>query len=467
MFLNPSRSRFSSRSNNISQVSLLEGKRRFWRWFKDQPELSSPVSIRVNDTIQSVEFYKPDGSALGRNKMLEAQRFWEENFMDERLKSIWFDAIGTGEGFGWKGFVSMEQLKEVLDTVALKNKSRYNTKELYNRLFLKSMDEDLRSPRVFDYVPSSTVLVDADTHDVTGYTQYVGNQKVEFDTKEIVHFMFQRLDGKAAGHTPVIGLRREMILLWFIKENMLGYVRNGGLPNKIFTLPKEQANSENHKLIESILIDYNAVENRNGNLVLTGEVDVQDMNEKLRDLEYKDLALWVTSNIAYALQIPVTRIPYLIGTSSTGGDGGGLADSGYWSMIEADQKKIENLMNTQVFKDMGFIMRFRKRYKLDDLRETQALTMRADGITKIQSILLGFGKRLTPGKVLSMMDMNHSDVEDLSPEDMMNPMEKSGLMNQNMLNNIQMEGDNMVKRDGKRTEQVNNPSGGANKPGGL
>ncbi len=457
------------RSSSRGLSTNLNRKKKFWQWYRDQPELSSPVSIRVNDTIQPVEFFKPDGTALGRNKMLEARRFWSGNFMDERLKSIWFDAIGTGEGFGWKGRVSIEQLKESVEIVSKKNSHGMSTKEsgaLFNELYLKAMDEDLRKSRVFDYVASSTMLVNNDKKEVLGFTQWVGNDKVEYKVDEIVHFMFQRADGKVSGHTPISTLNREMILLHFIKENMLGYVRNGGLPNKIFTMPEEESGSVNHTRVTQILSDYNAVENRNGNLVLTGKVNVEDMNQKLRDLEYKDLALWVTSNIAYAIQVPATRIPYLIGSASSGGDSGGVADAGYWSMVESDQAKIENLMNTQVLEPLGFIMRFRKRYKLDDLRETQALTMRADGITKVQGIFSGFGKRLTTGKILSMMDMGEADVEDIPEADLMNGFERTGLMNQNMLNNVQMEGSDQARRDGDRTQQFNSPSGGANKPGG-
>jgi len=444
----------------------LEKKRKFWQWFRDQTELSSPVTIRVNDTIQQVEFFASDGTALGRNKLLEAKRFWAGNFMDDRLKSIWFDAMVTGDGFGWKGFITNDQLKEVTDIYAQKHasKSGIDIKQLKDRFYLKAIDEDLRTPRVFDYVAASTMLIQNNEKEVQGYRQIVSTHEVQYNTEEIIHFMFQSIDGKVNGTTPVSGLAREMILLWFIKENMISYIRNGGTPNKIFTLPEGMPNDDNYKFMVQTLMEYNAVENRNGNLVLTGKVDVQDLNANLRDMEYKDLASWVTSNIAYGLQIPVSRIPR-IGVDS-GGDSGGLADSGYWSMIESDQRKIENLLNTQLFKERGFIVKFKKRYKLDDLRETQALTMKADGITKLQTIFNSYGKRLTPGKILSMMDLPHNAIEEIPKKDLVNPLMENNLMGQNQLNNVQMEGDKMAKRDDKRTEQANSPVSANNTPGG-
>ena len=175
-------------------------------------------------------------------------------------------------------------------------------------------------------------------------------------------------------------------------------------------------------------------------------------------MDYKELALYVTSNIAYALQIPVSRIPYMIGKAQSAGDAGGLAESGYWSMIEADQRKIENLLNTQMFESMGWIVRFRKQHKIDDLRETQAMTMKADAIVKLQSIFKVYKKKLTEKKIINLMDINDDDVEEMTEEEMMSPFEETGLRNQNMLNNQALaEGDQVVKSQKKKTEAVNNP----------
>ena len=432
------------------------------------PELSSPVTIRVNDTIREVDFFDTDGKALGKQKANRAKKFWKENYMDERLKSIWFDALITGDGYGWLGFLNNEQIKEVTDQMGTKyaKQSGVGIKEMQDRLFLKSIDEDKREPRMFDYVASSTMIVNYNTTEVTGYTQMVGTDVVKYSTEEIIHFMFQRLDGKVDGFSPIQSLTMEMDLLWFIKNNMVAYSRNGGLPAKIFTMPDEQPNSANQLRVEQSLRDYNAIQARNGNLVLTGKVDVQDMNNAQRDMEYKEMALWVTSNFAYALQVPVQRIPYMIGQSQSGGDSGGLADSGYWSMVETDQRKIETDLNNQVFDKLGVMVRFKKPYKIDGLREAQAMTMKADGITKLQSILAPKGKTLSARKIASMFEMDMDEFEDLKGNEAMSPIQKTGLMNQNLLNNIQMEGDKGVKREGKRTEQLNSASGKANVPGG-
>lgn len=445
----------------------LEQKKKFWAWFKSRPELNSPVSIRVNDTITERDFYNIDGTTVGRNKRLELERFERHNFMDERLKSVWFDAVVTGSGFGWKGNIK-NSLNEKEYVAKFKEISKIfsgslQSKELETALFLKAMDEDLRKPRKFDYVPSSTVIVDHDEYDVTRYLQYVGTQSEPFNPEEIIHFPFMSVDGRVDGYTPIESLYTELLLLWFIKENMVSYIRNGGVPNKIFVLPEEMANSENHEYLTEQLMNHGVVENRHGHLVLTGKVDVVELEEKIKDMEYKDLALYVTSNIAYALQIPVSRIPYMIGKSQSNGDAGGLADSGYWSMIDADQKKIENRLNTQLYEKFGVITKFRRKYKIDDLRETQALTMKADAIQKTQMIFQRYGKQLSAKKITTMMDFNIDDIEEI-PKNELIQNEQTGLMGQNQLNNnqVMMEPDKLKKNDTKRSAAEN-----SSKVGGL
>ena len=80
-------------ASGLGLANRIQVKQQFWRWFRSRPELNSPVTGRVNDTIKNVDFYAPDGGPLGRNKRLEAEKFWRENFMNKRLKSIWFDSM--------------------------------------------------------------------------------------------------------------------------------------------------------------------------------------------------------------------------------------------------------------------------------------------------------------------------------------------------------------------------------------
>ena len=445
----------------MSSSQKTRQKKQLVEWFKTRPELNSPVFARVNDTIKDVDFYDKDGKALKPLIRKRAEAFWRDNFMDDRMKSVWSDAIITGEGFGWKGRLNKRQLKEAINSVTkgMDNLNGLNIKELKDELLVKAMDEDSQLLRLFDYVASSTMEIDHDETNITGYTQQVNATTQQFSKDEVIRFPFSNINGEVNGYTPVLSLASELILIWFIKENMLSYMRNNGVPKKVFSLTEELANSANHQYLISQLQDFGAVQNRHGNLVLTGKVDIKDLEEKIKDMDYKELALYVTSNVAYALQIPVSRIPYMIGKAQSAGDAGGLAESGYWSMIEADQRKIENLLNSQMFEKMGWIIRFKKQHKIDDLRETQAMSMKADAIEKLQNLLQsGFKKKLSVKKVISLMDLNDDDLEDIPEDELRDSFESTGLRNQNMLNNQQLSNDDqVVKSDKKRREAKNNP----------
>lgn len=434
---------YSRSGRNAVYSSTTAKKAQFWSFFKTRPELNAPVSARVNDTIGQVEFYNTDGKPLGRNKRIEAKRFWSDNFMEDRLKSIFFDVLCTGEGFGWKGKLDKSQLKEALA------KQMPSVKE---QVLNKAIDEESRKVRKFDYLASSTVQIEANNYEILRYIQSIGGETNSFDKEDIIHFKFADINGQIEGFTPVMSLLPEMILIYFIKENMLSYLRNGGVPKKVFSLPEELANSTNASFLREQLQQFGAIENRHGNLVLTGKVDVMDLEEKLKDMEYKQLALYVMGNIAYALHLPRNRIPALISDGSSGSDAGGLAEQGYWGLVEADQRKIENLLNTQLFREFGISIKFKKPYKIDTLREAQTYTMNADTIQKMQAIFTRYGKQISEKKAMSILGLDEDDIVEMTAIE----EESSGMMGRNYANNSDVQGDKSVLRDQKRTEAVNN-----------
>ena len=458
----------SNVETTVPLTSILNNKRRFWKWFRENPELNSPVSIRVDDTITEVTFTKPDGQPLGRNKRLDAIDFWNENMLYERLKSFQFDRLTTGSGFLWIGGLSKKQRREVCERVVKNFYFRGVDTRTYvdNLLSLRSFDEDLRKPRKVDYVASSTMIINHDLHDIKNYIQWFSARQVIFKPEEIIHIPLHRVDGKVDGFTPIWSLTREMLLLWAIKENMISYFRNGGSPSKAWILPNELADSDNHKWLVQELMNRGAVQNRHGNLVLTGEIKIEDLEPMAKDMDYKDLALYVTSNIAYALRVPVTRIPFLIGQSATKSDAGGMAESGYWSMVGSDQLTLESGLNSQLFNKLGFAIKFKRQYKIDDLREAQSANFRIDAITKIRNELKSVGLKLKKEKLVKMVagsdfEVSLSDVEEMSEEEMMTPFEKTGLLNKTFMKDKEVlpNPDKQQINETKRNSALDNPKG--------
>lgn len=272
-------------------------------------------------------------------------------------------------------------------------------------------------------------------------------ERVVFKKDDIVHLRYMRVNGEVQGFSPAQALTAEITLLWMVKENMLSFMRNGGAPDKIFILPTEIAKSNNHKYLIETLRKYKSIQERHGNLVFTGDLKIEDLQGTPKDLEYKDLALYITSNIAFAYRIPVSRIPYLIGASASKGDSGGLSESGYWNSISMLQDSIEDTLNSQLFEELGWAIRFPRKYKQDEVREAQRASQAADTVSKIQTILSRNGKQLTVEKTLALLELADEDIEDaimLLPD--------PGLTNQNMLNNSQInkEEDALSKANAKR-----------------
>lgn len=457
----------SSLNPSFGYGSVTTQKQKFWKWFKARPELNAPVQIRVDDTISGVEFFAVDGKPLGRNKRINAEEFWNNNFMYEVLKSLEFDALVTGSGFLWMGSPlksedNLKTIKTACDKAvrhfpSIKEVDEELRSNISNALFLKVMDEDISTPRIVDYVPSSTIVIEHDAYSVKNYHQYYAGNEVVFSPNEIIHIPLMRIDGKIDGFTPVESLGYELVLLWAIKENMLSYIRNGGSPNKAWILPDELANSTNHQWLTQQLASIGVLEARHGNFVVAGNVKIEDLEKNIKDMEYKDLALYVTSVIAFALRVPVSRIPFMIGGAQSKSDAGGLAESGYWSMIESRQKTLEMFLNSQLFNKVGFSIRFIKRYKIDDLREAQAMDMRATAVGKMSTELAKYGKKMTDDKMADLFDLSANDIEDM-PDELkgmpgtpgMNPIKDTELMNSPEKSNSDAV---------RRTAAINNPKG--------
>jgi hypothetical protein len=253
-----------------------------------------------------------------------------------------------------------------------------------------------------------------DNYEIEGYEQSTNGHISQFTPEEIIHYRYMTINGQVEGFAPVEALASEILLLTLVKQNLISFMRNGGSPDKVFILPKEIANSANHKFLIQQLQKYKMIENRHGNLVFTGEMKIEDLQGSVTDMEYKDLSLYITSNIAYAYRIPITRIPYLIGASASKGDSGGLSESGYWNNISDVQDTVEDLLNGQLFESLGWKMKLPRRYKQDEVREAQTSSMNAATVTSIQNSLSRQGFQMNKAKLLSMYNFHDEDIEEVS-----------------------------------------------------
>lgn len=458
--------------NSIPQVSSTQASRlgsfnslytRFWNRFKQSPELYGIINILVTDIIgDRPTFTKPDGQPLGRNKRLQAERFWKSNRIKETLKAILFDMFVTGDGYGWKGRPTRDQkekaVKEAMRRWSLKLKSTQMA-----QVYMKAMqDEDLKKPKKFDYIASSTVKIDSDHFDIISYTQTSNGMSIIFKPEEVIHFRLNTLNGSVQGYSPVEALIRELALLYHVKGNMIAYLENGGKPDILYGMKDAMPNSDSFNNFVEQVRSFKEVTNSHGSFVATGDVGVTDLSfGKQRDMEFQNLALWVMSGMLFSFGIPVTRVPFLIGKAATSGDSGGMAEAGYQSMISEKQDMIEDLLNFQLFEEFGWMVHLPRHYKQDEVREAQTFSMNADTVTKLQNIYRGQGKKIKTHKINQILQLAEEDLEEIPEEEKMpfDPM-GMGLRNQNQLDNqsIEKEPDNRKRASTKRNvanEKIN------------
>ena len=445
--------------NSISHPSRLGTAqfdlKKFWHYFRKNPELMSPIWLKINDIAgDRPHWVSNDGleQPLGRNTEKKAKKFWVENRGKETIKAFLFDRYVTGNGYIWVGKPTLEERMNAVKEIMAAFKSRLSIKEYNKALLLKSQDEDLKLPKKFDYVASSSVQIEFDNYEILQYVQQVSGIRKNFTPKEIIHSRLMTIDGQVVGFTPIESLWAEISLLWLVKGNMIAVMENGGSPDTAVVMENEIAGGPNHKYLVDVLTKYKSVSQRHGMLVLTGKANFEKIGSEVSDLQYKELALYITSQIAYALHMPVTRIPYLIGSSATNGDSGGLSESGYWKSCSEEQDEIEDLLNTQLFGPLGWWIRFPRGYKQDEVRESQTNSMNADTITKYQSIGREYKKKPTLTKVNQLINFKDDDWEDIPEDELLDPLEKTGLMNQNMLStlNTEKEPDNRKRADTKK-----------------
>jgi hypothetical protein len=167
---------------------------------------------------------------------------------------------------------------------------------------------------------------------------------------------------------------------------------------------------------------------------IDADVETHPLGTDLKDMEYRQLAMFVMSEFALALGLPTSRIPFMMtgeGGSANKGELSGNSEDSYQDLINTRRKDFEDGWN-RVFRPAGFTFRFRRTNRQDDVRETTAMMNRTTNLLSIQDSLFKAKKRLTLDAHLAMlsgtkMNILAEDVEDIPAADLM-PGEGPGAM---------------------------------------
>jgi len=365
------------RFSEFNPYSQDHGFKTFMKWVRKSPQLIGFVNIIATDILSDkIEFLPLDEGTSGRNKVKKAENFWMSNNGLEVTEETLYDFLLLGIGYNWLGLITNTQLKEFCNISLNEIYPGIEVKELelkaktmFEAIKVNSNDSLVKKLR---HVAASTMTMHTNEHEVLKYIQRVGVNIRKFFPKEIITFKMIPLDGKIFPFPPMEALLAEIYLLWLITQNYVSFFENGGKPDNVFILPKELAGSKNHEYLIDTLKKYKKIQNKHGNLVFTGDLNIEKLMEVEHQMENKDLGLYIVSVLAMFYGMPVNRIPFLVGKAAAGGDSGGLADSGYWRKISVWQSKFEAGYNKQLWIPFfGVKMKFRRGYLQDEVRETQ------------------------------------------------------------------------------------------------
>ena len=409
----------------LSEHGQVGKKRALMRWYRNIPELTGLLGKVAKDIVSPYTFVSINHEKVNRNKILKANRFAQEILLKKTLYSQVIDILVTGEGFGWIGKFTDSQVKDKIKESVRKEifmsvkEKNYMIDRIFNEIKAiesidneKYIDEDLLTPRKYKAIASSTMEIIHDQYDIMHYNHIVGTNRNLFTPKEIIRFNFGEIDGKPYGFTPVESVIVQLELLRQMWQNMLSLHKNGGSPDKLFILEDVNPKSPSYKRIEEQLSKYQLVENKHGNMLFTGKVSVQDL-QQIDKMQFMDSGLYITGLIAMQWGIPRSSIPYIVGGTNTKDDTGGNSERGYWDNIEFAQSLFADVMNTQLWiPHFGVKIKFEKTFINKDLQMQTAKNMELNNIKLMNEILISNGKTLKESFLCNKLDVTKEDIEE-------------------------------------------------------
>ena len=458
-------------NSRILSTGQVNRKRGLMSWYKGIPELTALATKVAKDIVYRWRFEPINPSVSGRNKVMAANKFAQEIGLRKVLLAEIIDELVTGESFGWIGKLTDTQIKgkisELVDSrMFIETKTKDTLKhDLFREVkatdgFVDNgfIDEALLIPKKYRPVASSSMEIIYNEYDIEKYVQRVGLNETIFSPHEIIHYTQMDLDGKVNGFTPVESILTQLELLRQMWQNLLSMHKNGGAPDKLFVVENVQPNSPAYKRIEEQLGKYKLVENKHGNMLFTGKVNVQDL-QQLDEMQFKDSGLYITGLMAMQWQIPRSSISYIVGGTNTSDDTGGNSEKGYWRNIEFAQMIKAETMNSQLWiPHFGVKIVFENTFVQQDVQMQTAKQLKLNNIQLMDQMARSKGKELKFNEYVKLTGTDIEDYEDYEMPEMVE--DKSTLDKQLSQSEVNDSDDKKNVKAKKKTEQTNLSSRG-------
>jgi hypothetical protein len=385
---------------------------------RNSPELIGILDTLVTDHFGGeIDLFDSEGRPLTPIQEKKRRLFFENNNIDQTFAGQGLDYFMDGSSFGWAGNSDMMLSNE--QKAALSSLSKYFNNTKTSKKVLSSIKEELEKPRKISYLAASTVEILNDEYGIIGYKQDVNGKKVIWSPDNIVHIKLMEFNGEPRGMSGLKALSKEIALMYMIKENLIAKLQNGGSADNIIYLKNSQgANKARFLRLQSALESFSHLKKSHGNMPIDAEVGVVPLGTTLKDMEYRELAMFTISEFCLGLGVPISRINFLMtgsGGATNKGEMSSNSDKAYDEKINNRRKNWEIRWNRQ-FRKLGFTFKFRRTNLQDEIRETQALTQIAAYVTEVENLLSKTGKQLKLSTKLAMlsgkkMNISEDDVE--------------------------------------------------------
>lgn len=395
---------------------------------RQTPEVIGLLDTLVTDHFQGeVEFYDTQGKPLGPTQLKKAKQFWQMHNMNRIFYGMGIDYFVDGSAFGWKGQLKNSPAFKEMKSEVLSSLSRTKALGLYPSAGSAAdaqIDEEGNKIRAFDYVAASTMHIIHDEHDVIRYIQEAAGKKRTYTREEIVHLKLMEWNGEVRSHSPLKSLFKEIIAMFMLKDNILSKLENGGSPDHIIAA-KERMSSESFNKVRAALESFSHIKQAHGNLLVEGALDIHPMGMQLKDMEYRELAMFILSEFCLSMGVPVSRVPFLMtGKGGTVNRGEISGDSEDAYTLKRDNRRLtwEKQLNEEVFQYAGFTFRFKRNDSQERIRLYTAANQRNASISSMVDILTKQNLRVKQDSLIHLLagtkeTIDADDIEEIPLEE--------------------------------------------------
>jgi HK97 family phage portal protein len=336
------------------------------------PEIASCIVALVEDSM--ADGWRYIGAKSAKDK---AKKFAIQSHLYKTLTNAYFEAYATGDVYILKLAVKENDIKSICEILSKKIAKALHV-EVKKETVYQLVKQDIKdTPVDLQILKASTISINYDeTGKVVSYEQRVGNSNGQdvrvFKASDVIHISFMNLGGGPYGFIPLETALSDVATLIFAKEFAGKYFENDGIPYFIFHMPNASPGDKNFENLKKELKELKKEANKYRSMIVTGEVDAEQVNKFNKDMEFAKLIQHFTQVVLMTMGVPAHRVNLTIDVRQIGG-AVNRAYEGYYKKLQFSQQIFEDALNAELWVPFNVEMRFNKVYKIDEMREAQVV----------------------------------------------------------------------------------------------